>query len=50
VWVRDLTARDVARLPAYTGGAADPVVVSRVTDFFAGSGHRRDYPDDRKMS
>ena len=50
VWVRDLTARDVARLPAYTGGAADPAVVTRVTDFFDGSEHRRDYPDDRRMS
>ena len=50
VWVRDLTARDVARLPAYNGGAADPVVVSRVTNVFDGPGPRRDYPEDRIMT
>lgn len=50
VWVRDLTAREVVRLPAYTGGAADPVVVSHVNNFFGGMDHRRDLREDRRMT
>jgi sporulation protein YlmC with PRC-barrel domain len=35
VWVRSLTARDVARLPAYLGGNPDPVVIDRVDEAFS---------------
>jgi sporulation protein YlmC with PRC-barrel domain len=38
IWVRDMEAQDLARLPAYTGGAADPAVLARVADAF--DGHR----------
>jgi sporulation protein YlmC with PRC-barrel domain len=37
VWVQGLTAHDVARLPAYTGGALDPLVMQRVDEAFAGA-------------
>lgn len=36
VWIRGLSARDVAALPAYTGGAVDPLVQERVARAFAG--------------
>ena len=36
VWVRGLTAREIAALPAYTGGAVDPLVEQRVLAAFAG--------------
>jgi sporulation protein YlmC with PRC-barrel domain len=34
VWVRDLDATDVARLPAYTGGAVDPAIEQTVRGAF----------------
>jgi sporulation protein YlmC with PRC-barrel domain len=34
VWVKDLSSTDVARLPAYTGGSADPLVEQRVRETF----------------
>lgn len=34
VWIRGLSAREVAALPAYTGGALDPLVEARVRDAF----------------
>jgi sporulation protein YlmC with PRC-barrel domain len=34
VWINELTAREVARLPAYNGGAVDPLVMERVLDAF----------------
>jgi sporulation protein YlmC with PRC-barrel domain len=34
VWIRGLTARQVAELPAYTGGALDPLVEERVGEAF----------------
>jgi sporulation protein YlmC with PRC-barrel domain len=34
VWVRGLAARDVARLPAYSSTAADPLVLERVDQAF----------------
>jgi sporulation protein YlmC with PRC-barrel domain len=40
VWVRDLSATDIARLPAYHGGVVDPVVMGRVADAFQGRGRR----------
>jgi sporulation protein YlmC with PRC-barrel domain len=36
VWVRGLSAREVASLPAYAGGALDPLVEGRVRRAFAG--------------
>ena len=38
VWVHGLTARQIALLPAYTGGALDPLVEMRVREAFAGGG------------
>jgi sporulation protein YlmC with PRC-barrel domain len=35
VWIHGLTARDVAMLPAYTGGAVDPLVEMRVREAFS---------------
>jgi sporulation protein YlmC with PRC-barrel domain len=35
VWVRDLTSRQIAKLPAYTGGAADPYVLELVDRAFS---------------
>jgi sporulation protein YlmC with PRC-barrel domain len=35
VWVHGLTAKQVSRLPAYTGGALDPLVEMRVRAAFA---------------
>ncbi|HEU0300350.1 MAG TPA: PRC-barrel domain-containing protein [Longimicrobium sp.] len=34
VWVQGLTAREIALLPAYSGGALDPLVEDRVMDAF----------------
>ncbi len=34
VWIHGRTAREVAELPAYTGGALDPLVEARVQDAF----------------
>jgi sporulation protein YlmC with PRC-barrel domain len=34
VWIRGLSAREVARLPAYSADAADPLVFDRVDDAF----------------
>lgn len=36
VWVRTHTARELATLPAYLGGAVDPLVQRRVDEAFAG--------------
>ncbi len=47
VWVRDLPARELARLPAYTGGPAEPYVMARVADAFGGSHLRGDLPGGR---
>lgn len=41
VWIRGLGARDVAELPAYTGGAVDPVVEERVRRAFRDAGGER---------
>lgn len=41
VWIKGLTARQIARLPAYTGGALDPLVAQRVEQAF----HRPADPD-----
>jgi sporulation protein YlmC with PRC-barrel domain len=38
VWVHGLTAAQIALLPAYTGGAVDPLVEMRVREAFAGGG------------
>jgi sporulation protein YlmC with PRC-barrel domain len=35
VWIHGLTAKDVAMLPAYTGGAVDPLVEMRVREAFS---------------
>lgn len=35
VWVQGLSAREAAALPAYTGGALDPLVEQRVDEAFA---------------
>jgi sporulation protein YlmC with PRC-barrel domain len=35
VWVRTLSSREIARLPAYTGGAADPYVLELVDRAFS---------------
>ncbi len=35
-WVQGLTAREIALLPAYGGGALDPLVEERVMDAFSG--------------
>jgi sporulation protein YlmC with PRC-barrel domain len=35
-WVGGLSAREVARLPAYTGGPLDPLVATAVAEAFAG--------------
>lgn len=43
VWVHGLTAKQVALLPAYTGGPVDPLVEMRVREAFArGSANARD--------
>ena len=36
VWIHGLTAKQVSMLPAYTGGALDPLVEMRVREAFAG--------------
>jgi sporulation protein YlmC with PRC-barrel domain len=36
VWIRRLTSREIARLPAYTGGAPDPYVLELVDRAFGG--------------
>lgn len=41
VWIKGLPARDIARLPAYTGGGLDPLVEQRVEQTF----RRRPDPD-----
>jgi sporulation protein YlmC with PRC-barrel domain len=41
VWVNGLSAQDLSRLPAYTGGPLDPLIVSRVDEAFA---HPREFP------
>lgn len=41
VWIKGLTARQIARLPAYTGGALDPLVQQHVEQAF----RRRPDPD-----
>lgn len=38
-WVQGLTAREIAQLPGYGGGALDPLVEDRVMDAFNRSGH-----------
>jgi sporulation protein YlmC with PRC-barrel domain len=38
VWVHGLTAKQVALLPAYTGGPVDPLVEMRVREAFAAGG------------
>lgn len=61
VWVHGLTAKQVALLPAYTGGPVDPLVEMRVREAFArGGANARDprleaspvaaLPDDRTAS
>jgi sporulation protein YlmC with PRC-barrel domain len=40
VWIRGLPAREVARLPAYAGGALDPVVREAADAAFASAGER----------
>lgn len=40
IWIRDLSGDDVAALPAYMGGAVDPLVEERVQAAF-GRGERR---------
>ena len=40
IWVEDLTAAQVAALPAYTGGAVNPVMERAVQDAFPGAGAR----------
>lgn len=40
-WVTGLAARELARLPAYTGGAVDPVTQRLTDDAFAGGGRGR---------
>lgn len=42
VWVHGLTAAQIALLPAYTGGAVDPLVEMRVREAFAGGAGARD--------
>jgi sporulation protein YlmC with PRC-barrel domain len=37
VWIHGLTARRAAELPAYTGGALDPLVEMRVREAFTGA-------------
>lgn len=37
VWIHGLTTRQVAELPAYTGGAVDPLVEMRVRQAFSGA-------------
>jgi sporulation protein YlmC with PRC-barrel domain len=37
VWVNGLAARDLARLPAYTGGPLDPLIMQHVEQAFAGA-------------
>jgi len=37
VWIHGLTARQVAELPAYTGGPVDPLVELRVREAFSGA-------------
>src|SRR5690606_14463977 len=39
VWVKDLGAREVARLPAYRGGAVESIVMRRVADAFYDRGN-----------
>lgn len=50
VWVHGLTARQVAMLPAYTGGPVDPLVEMRVREAFAGAAPDRDPPLDAAPS
>jgi sporulation protein YlmC with PRC-barrel domain len=38
VWIHGLTAKQIAMLPAYTGGSVDPLVEMRVREAFAGGG------------
>jgi sporulation protein YlmC with PRC-barrel domain len=38
IWIRGLAADDVATLPAYMGGAVDPLVEERVRGMFGGRG------------
>lgn len=40
-WVNGLAARDLARLPAYTGGVVDPVTQRLTDEAFAGRGQER---------
>jgi len=40
IWVEDLTAAQVAALPAYTGGAVSPVMERAVQDVFPGASAR----------
>jgi len=37
VWVRNLPAREIARLPAYASDMLDPLVLERVDDVFSGA-------------
>ncbi|CAN5660771.1 hypothetical protein BH23GEM3_BH23GEM3_26370 [soil metagenome] len=37
IWVRNLSAADVARLPAYTGGSVDPAIEGTIHDAFGTS-------------
>jgi sporulation protein YlmC with PRC-barrel domain len=37
VWVRDVEASGIARLPAYSGGHVDPLILRRVSDAFRGA-------------
>ena len=46
VWIHGLTAKQVAMLPAYTGGALDPLVEMRVREAFAGRGAATQPPAD----
>ncbi|HEX2191100.1 MAG TPA: PRC-barrel domain-containing protein [Longimicrobiaceae bacterium] len=42
VWIRDLAAEAVAALPAYGGGAVDPLVEERVRGAFGGGRRRQE--------
>jgi sporulation protein YlmC with PRC-barrel domain len=42
IWIRGVDSREVARLPAYAGGAVDPLVEERVREAFRGG--RREPP------
>jgi sporulation protein YlmC with PRC-barrel domain len=41
VWVNGVAAADIARMPAYMGGALDPLIIQRVQEAFA---HPREFP------